>query len=821
MKNLYLFAVLFFIPLFSFAQSGEISGKLQDDAGEAVAYANVILYETKEVADAEGNSKTVKEMVKVEVSGDEGEFLFTGLNEGEYSVGASYVGYSDYDSGDIQLTAGQKYELGTVSFGAVSEELVEVTVSATRPILEVKPDKLVFNVEGSVNATGNDGLEILRKAPGVVIDNNDNISLAGKSGVRIFIDGKPSPLRGSDLAAYLRSLTSDQIDNVEIITNPSAKYDAEGNAGIINIRLKKAENEGANATINAGYSIGLYARYNAGFNVNYRNKNANIFGGYGYNGGDGFWDFNSFRDQGGIVYDQRSRNVNGNDNHNFKFGTDFFLNDKNTIGFMVNGNINDSYNDGSGNTEIYMVGNTEIDSVLVSQSIREGDSDNYSFNVNYRFDNRKQETWNVDADYAMFRNDGWEYQPNAYMDASRTETFSERNFYTESPNNIDIATFKIDYERPIGKGQFGAGVKTSYVVTDNTFNFYNEVNGVRELDINQSSQFEYTENVNAAYVNYARQFGKFNVSAGVRMEQTNSKGVLTAEVETENDEVVRNYVDFFPSGGVTFSPSQKHSLQLTYSRRLDRPNYQNLNPFENRNNELTSFKGNPFLRPQYTNNVQLSHTFNYRYTTSFSFSKTKDLMTRVTDADGNKIFLTWLNVSDQYNYSLTFSAPITITKWWSSYTSLTGFHMYNRQDADGEVKAIDLKVTTGSFYTQHTFNLPWDMKFELSGWASSPSVWGGVFRTDAMFSIDAGLQKKFNKGKGNIRVGVSDIFRSSWWSGSSEYGTAIFTSDGGWDSRRFKVNMTYFIGNDKVKSRRRKTGSEDETKRTGGGGQGN
>ncbi|MGB1217510.1 MAG: outer membrane beta-barrel family protein, partial [Saprospiraceae bacterium] len=441
---------------------------------------------------------------------------------------------------------------------------------------------------------------------------------------------------------------------------------------------------------------------------------------------------------------------------------------------------------------------------------------NYGFNVNYRFDDKKT-SWNVDADYGIFRNRREEYQPNAYLSADESTTLSERNYSTTAPTNIDILTFKVDYERPVWDGKLGVGLKTTYVNTDNTFENYQIINDVPVLDINRSSQFEYKENVNAVYTSFTKQIKKFGIQIGLRLEQTNSRGTLLADVITDDDDVKRSYIDLFPSGGLTYNLNRKNSLQLNYSRRLDRPDYQNLNPFQFRQDELSYYAGNPFLRPQYTNNFQLSHTYNYRFVTSFSFSQTKDLMTRVSDLDGDQRFLAWINLTDQFNYSLAFSAPVAITKWWGSFSSLTAYHTYNRAEQTAEINTVDLKVYAARLYSQHTFTLPWKMKFEVSGWYGSPSVWGGTFRTDGMFGIDAGLQKKFWDGKGNIRLGMSDIFNSQNWSGSSEYGILRTESNGGWDSQRFKIDISYFFGNDKVKSRKRKTGLEEETKRTSGG----
>lgn len=795
---------LFGLSLYLSAQSqgATLKGFIQDPEEQPVSYANVILHAAQDSS-----------IVKVAYSDDAGVYRIRGLSAGEYWLTISYVGLPEYHTETFALQAGEIREIAPIRMQPPAEELSEVTVTAQRPMLEVKPDKTVFNVDGSVNASGNTALELLRKAPGIVIDNNENITMLGRSGVQVYIDGKPSPLNGADLANFLRSLNSSEIDAIELITNPSAKYDAAGNAGIINIRLKKDKNLGANGSLNLGGSQGIAARYNASVNGNYRNKKWNLFGNYSFNDGENPQDFNMYREQLGLVLDQRTDQNYIWQSHNLKAGADFFINDKHTFGFLVNGNLSDNTSPNTGLTYISNIGSNTIDSILVSESEFSNERSNFNYNLNYVYRN-EETSLNIDADYGAYRNDGRSYQPNEYMDAAGEITLSERIFRNETPTDIDIYTFKADYERPFLQGKLGAGVKTAIVRTDNTFDFYDVINETSVLNTDRSNQFEYTENVNAAYVNYARQLDKFGFSLGLRMEQTNSTGDLTSYKQVNDARVERSYLDFFPSGGITYTPNETHNLQLNFSRRINRPSYQDLNPFENKLDELTFEKGNPFLNPEYAMNVKLTHTFKYRFNTSISYSHTTDQITRITDTSGTKgAFITWLNLADQYNYSLAFSAPIPITKWWSSFTNFTGYYVQNRGDY-GETKIIDLDATAFNLYSQHTFTLPKDWSVELSGWYNSPSLWGGTFEMDAQYSVDLGVQKKLLDGQANIKVSVSDIFRTTPFSGTSQFGALFMRVGGNWDSRRVSATLTYRFGNNQVKSsRRRKTGLEDESSR--------
>lgn len=805
MKNITLVLLALVSSMSLFAQSNaKISGSLLDADGMPVSYANVILFTL-----ADSN------MVKAEITDDRGVFQMNGIDAGSYWIKASFVGLPDYKSEALQVEAGQTLALPAFRLQPSTNDLTEVTVTATKPLVEVKPDKMVFNVEGSINAQGNTALELLRKSPGVMVDNNDNVMLQGRSGVQIYIDGKPSPLSSSDLAAYLETLQSSEIEAIEIITNPSSKYDAQGNAGIINIKIKKDKNLGANGSLDAGYSIGKLPMYNAKLSGNYRNKNVNLFGSYGYGDGRNRNIFNLYREQSGLSFDQRNVNLSNWNNHNFRAGADFFLSKKSTIGLMANGNINDYQGNSNSRTSIATIGSGTIDSLLIASNLHNGMRSNYNFNANYAFDGGNGTTWNIDADYGLFENDGDEFQPNRYTDPSGTETFEERIYANETPTTINIYTFKIDHERNLLGGKLGTGIKLAQVNTDNTFNFYNVLNGENILDENRSNQFEYRENVNAAYLNYSGKFSdKLNFQLGLRAEQTNSEGDLTAYVPTDDDNVKRSYLDLFPSGGLTYQASQMNSFQLTYSRRIDRPSYQDLNPFQNRLDELTFEKGNPFLNPQYSHNFQLTHTYKYMYNTSLSYSRTTDLITRITDTSGvSSSFISWLNLAQQDVLSLSFSAPIQITKWWNSYMNLTGSHTSNTADY-GDGKIIDLQAFAFNAYAQQTFTLPMEMKLEVSGWYASPGIWGGTFKMKSMGNVDIGVQKKILDGKANLKIAVSDVFRTNRWSGISQFGALYMKAGGNWDSRRLRVNFTYRFGNDEVKAaRRRNTGLEDEKNR--------
>ncbi len=794
-----------------FKNTGDILGQVQDAEGQAVIYANVGLYQPSDSS-----------LVKVELTDESGFFAFRQISAGTYYLEISYIGMAPYRSGLITLEAGQSLKLPLITLQAAATDLAEVEVTAQRPLLEVKPDKLVMNVQGSINATGNDAMELLRQAPGVVVDQNDNISLMGKSNVRIFINGRPTRLSGEDLVALLESMQADEIDAIEIITNPSARYEAEGSAGIINIRLVSQQKKGGNLHFNAGYSRGMFDRYNASVSGNFRDKKVNLFGSYGYRDGQRWFFHDFYRTQNNLFFDQYSSREGRRLNHNFQTGMDYYLNKKQTLGFLIQGNLQTSDGISTSTTEMGNLSTGQTDSLLLAQNISDGFRNNYLFNINYTFNKNKNTSWHFNADYAFFRSNRNQQQPNDYYTADGDSLLQSYLYYTHSPTDIDIYTFKADHERPAFSGTLGSGIKLTRVITDNLFEFYNtgEANP-NLLDTTRSNQFQYIEDVLAAYVTFNKEIGKWRLDLGLRAEQTHTLGELTPFTSSQTvDPVERNYLNFFPSLGIGLQLTPKHNMQLSYSRRINRPNYQDLNPFEFKMDELTFRKGNPFLNPEYTHSVQLTHTYNYALNTSIGYSHTTGLITRLSDTTGVKgSFLSYYNLATQDNYNFNISGNIPITEWWSTYTNFSAFHLRNHANF-GEGKIVDVAVTSFSVFSQHVFRLPANFSIELSGRYSAPSIWGGNFYTRAFWGINAGIQKKFAADRGQVKLSLNDIFLSQRWQGQSELGVLTMQSRGGWDSRRLSLSLSYRIGQaakGRGRNNTRKTGLEDELKRTGGG----
>ncbi|MFZ1676783.1 MAG: TonB-dependent receptor [Saprospiraceae bacterium] len=799
--------LLSFSPLLAqYADTG-LKSRVVDENSDPISFATVTLYKALDST-----------MVKAGYSEEDGTFAFTHISPGSYYLNISFVGYDTYISATVDVTSDNMLQLDNVKMLPFTMELGEVVIAASKPLIEVKPDKTVFNVEGSVNAIGNNGLELLRKAPGVVVDNNDRLMLIGKSGVKVYIDGRQSILTGDDLSNYLKSLQSTQIEAIEVITQPSSRYEADGNAGIINIRLIKDKSLGTNANVSLGYNQAVHGRFNGNLSINNRSKYVNVFGNYNYANGQSS-EFNFFeRTTADLFTDQSNKGGNEWENHSLRAGIDVYASPNATIGVLFDGFMNNGTWASKIHTTIAPSRSESPIELLEATNRVKTDQDNYNINGNYKYDNKKGTVLNVDADYGTYSSIGDSYQPNYYYDPTNGELTDSRIFSSHAPTTIDIKTLKLDYEKGMFGGTVGAGFKLALVNTDNNYEFYDIIDDEPILNIDRTNRFEYSENVNAAYANYNRQWKKIGLQLGVRMEQTDSKGDLTSQ-KPQNDETVKqDYVDFFPSGGLTYQLSQKHSLRLTYSRRIDRPNYRDLNPFETKLDELTFQKGNPFLRPQYSNSISLGHTFNYTLNTSLTYTHTHDLMSEITDTASMKAaFITTENIADQDVYSISVSYPFALTKSWNVFANTSLSNTHNKADF-GNGKIVDIRATTFNVYMQQSFILPKGFTFEVSGWYNSPGIWGGNFATNSMWSVDAGIQKKIWKERGNIKLGVSDIFDSMNWSGVNDFGALAMRAHGGWESRQAKLNFTYLIGSSQVKgNRNRSTGLEDESKRIQGG----
>lgn len=807
LRYIVLYAGLFFLPCLTLAQTqtGTIEGTVADNAGKPAAFTSISLLNDKDST-----------LVKATVADETGKYRFEGINAGKYIVLITGLGFKNYVSAPVEV---EKNGKGIVMPQALLEQdermLKGATITGKKPLIQVRADRTVLNIAGNINAVGSTALELLRKAPGVRINNDEAIILNGKNGLLVYLDGKPTNLNGADLVNFLRAIPSSTIESIEIITNPSAKYDAAGNAGIIDIRTKKNTNLGLNGNLSLSTNFGSYnPKYDGALDLNYRQEKFNVYGNYNYFDGNYRTRFHFIKKQLDnnelITLDQEFINYFSNHGHNYKGGFDLFISPRNTIGLMINGNKADPRGFGDSRTAIEG-DNTGPAKTLVSTNTQPQSNSRINYNLNYRYADTSGHELTVDADYGTFRVDGSSYQPNYYYDESGAVT-DERTYNSNFRSNIKITSLKTDYHQRLFSGNLSGGAKYSNVESDNSLFFYNVVDNINKPDTGRTNQFLYKEKILAAYLMYQISLKKWEIQLGLRAEHTAAKGTLTTLVKSLVQAVDTSYLNFFPNAVVTYTINKDNRLGISYNRRIDRPNYRDLNPFEFVLDELTYFKGNPFLRPQYTDAVKLTHTFRDQLTASLSYSYNKDYkMSFIDTLDGRKSVETLINMYYKKLYNFTVFYQLPITRWWESDYNFDLYHESIKGAAGRNILNVDQNSFT--FSSNHSFKLPADWSMALSGYYNSKALWGS-FVVDPQWSVDAGIQKKVLKGAGVCKLGVTDIFNTLKLTNVRNFGGYYINSYRKWETTQLKLSFSYKFGNKNVTNpRKRKTGQEEEQKR--------
>jgi iron complex outermembrane receptor protein len=804
------------LSLVSFAQVkiGKISGTVIDGNAKTIESATITLLRAKDSS-----------VAKMGVADKTGKFAFEGVTEGSYIVSISAVGHNKGFSETFEIaSANSAVTLKTIELVPVAKSVGGVTVTSKKPLIEQKTDRTIVNVEASVTNVGNSALEVLEKSPGVSVDKDGNISLKGKQGVQIYIDGRPSYLSGPDLANMLRSMSASQLDQIEIMTNPPAKYDAAGNSGVINIKTKKNKQFGYNGSITSGYTQGRYSRFNEGFNFNYRNGKVNLFTNLNYNRNhrsEELYITRNFREATTkdiiSMFDQTSRMGNQNHFYSGKIGMDYSASKKTTLGIVLNGFYNPSLWESNTNTFIY-----DPSSVLTSQAKASTSNEekwkNFSSNFNFRtlLDSAGQEL-TADLDYIQYRSTSVQPLVSSYYDNAGNLTKVPDTLLGNLPQDITIYSGKMDYTLPLKKGaKFEAGVKTSYVKTDNDANYDSIQNGEMVHDYNRSNHFVYEENINAAYVNYSRPLGKkWNGQFGLRLENTNAKGdQLTTEIKFK-----RNYSQLFPTAYLQYSANEKNQFVINYGRRINRPDYGDLNPFVHFLDRYTFEQGNPNLKPQFSHNVELSHTFKSFLTTTINYSITDDIIQQVLEQNENtnETFIKKANIASRKQVGLSISANKEITKWWSGNVYVNAYN--NKFEGIVNNENISIGITGLMVQAQQQFKLGKGWGAEVSGFYRTKGLEGVIF-IQPIGQVNAGFSKQIMKNKGSVRLNVRDIFAGGVFKGYSKYGTVDAHFKNVNDSRAVSISFNYRFSKGKANGngQRKKGGADDEQKRVKVGG---
>ncbi len=755
--------------------------------------------------------------VKVAICDSAGRYELAGLKDGVYLLSIRQLGYLPYYSAAIQLnTIEREVSMPDIQLIPSANDLGEVSVVAKKPFVQRKIDRVVVNPDALISNAGSTSLEMLEKAPGVLVDINGNISLKGKSGVVVLIDDKPTYMSASDLANFLRSMPASSVDLIEIMTNPPAKFDASGNAGVINIRLKKNMVKGINGGVNLSYGQGRYMRTNNSFNLNYRVNKVNIFGNIGWNRNntyqDLFLDRFYFTNTGvfNSGFKQNSYIKRGMTGQTARVGMDYYMNNKSTFGIVLSGFINPSTSTVN-NTANVTDANDNLTSRVVAENPSEREWKNGGINLNYSYKpNNRGAELSANADYISYASIATQTLVNQVYDPSNS-LIGSSTLSSSLPANINIQTLKVDYVTPLKTGgRFDAGVKTSFVDADNTANFYDVVNNVSTPNYQFSNSFIYKENINAVYANYSRDWKRLSLQLGFRMENTNISGHQLGNPVVSDSSFTRHYTNLFPTFYLLYRADtlQKHQWGLTVGRRINRPNYQDLNPFTYPLDRFTYYAGNPFLQPTFSYGVELSHTFKNMITTSVEYNVVNDLIQETNEQRNNIFYSRPGNFGRQIVYGIDLNATVKLSKWWTLQLYTEYKNLGYRSQIYGQ--QLDESKWYWSFAPTNQFVITPDLSAELSG-SYQTRILVGQFLTIPVWQLRAGLSQRIMKGKGSVRLNVSDLLYTNQPGGDIRN---ITNAKANWksflDSRVLSLTFSYRFNKGKSLNARQSGGSEAE-----------
>ena len=749
--------------------------------------------------------------MKTVTTNEQGNFTLDNFPSGKFIVEVKSLGYKTLletvalkpNKTDIHLSFTLQEDIN---------ELESVVVAGRKPLIERHNNKTVMNVENSIVSTGNTALEVLAKMPGVSVNQDGIISIRGRSGVNVLIDGKSTYLSAEQLATRLKSLNSNEIKAIELITNPSSRYDAEGNAGLLNIKLKKNASYGTNGSIDLGFGYGKNAKSDAGISINHRNKSLNIFGNFANNNNKATENLDILRvvkdlDQD-TYFHQYNTQTRSSYNNNYKAGIDYFINDRNTLGFLTTGYFNNGHDLSNGVTAIGQ-SFTKVDSSIVADNPAKNKYRNQAYNLNYKsvMGTLGQEL-SIDLDYAKYYSEENTIYQNSFFDQNGLNYKSPAIFRNATPSFIKIKAAKIDYALSLSATtKLDAGLKSSWVSTDNDFRFENLIGKDWKNDAGRSNRFVYDENINAAYTTLKHEFKSTSIEIGLRTEQTNSKGNSI----NDNKIVKRSYFDFFPSFNINQTLSPSNEIGFSYSRRIDRPDYKSLNPFVYFVDLYTFSQGNPFLNPQYSNAFQLTYNYKKTLNISFGYSITNNLIIDVLLPDNEKktLYQTVQNLDKQYAYDLTIGYPTTITKFWSMDNTLTSTYNQIKTSNLGE-GIYDRKKVNFTVNSNHNFTLSPSTTAELSGEYASSQIYG-TYAIKPYYGVDFGIKKSFLDKKLNIKLAANDVFDTRKARISSALSGLDYNLSQKQESRVYRLSLNYIFGSSSIKgTRERKTSVTDE-----------
>ena len=780
--------------------AGKVSGSIKDGGNQKIIdAASVSLLKAKDSS-----------LVKIAITDKEGNFIIENVKDGAYLVLATSTGHSKTYSNVFTISTDQvTANVGILQLIPAEKNLKEVTVVSKKPFIERKADRTVLNVEASISNTGSTALEVLEKAPGVTVDKDGNISLKGKQGVMIMVDGKPTYLSGPELTNMLRNMSSNQLDQIEIMTNPSAKYDASGRSGIINIKTKKNKQKGFNGSASTAYTQGIYSRTSNSLNLNYKNGKVNLFSTLSANYRNNYQELDIYRRYTNTdkstkaIFEQNSFQTRHNGNYNAKLGADFYVSKKTTIGVVLSGVTNPQAQNAE-NTSFLKSSTGTVDSIVQAISSEHSKWKNGSVNFNLRhvFDSTGREL-TVDADYLRY-------------DATKDQRFNNTSYTPqwalktsdillgELPSAIKIYSAKMDYTHPLKKGaKIEAGLKSSFVETDNTAGYYNLIGNVKSPDYDKTNRFDYKENINAAYINFNKEMKKWSIQTGLRLENTNYEGNQFGNPTKADSAFKNSYTSLFPTLFVGYNPTEKNQFSFSYGRRINRPDYEDLNPFLFFLDKYTYGAGNPFLKPMYSHVLEASHTYKQFLTTTLNYSYTKDMFSEIFRQKDFATIVSQGNYGLMNDASVSVNAQIPVDKVWdvNIYTEAK----YNRFKGILYGDDVDVHATTFLVNVNNQFKFKKGWSAEVSGWYRTKGIEGQIL-IKSLGQLTTGVQKQVLKNKGTLKLNITDVLNSRNPRGEINFQNTEASFRQHQDNRTATLSFSYRFGKPIKGIQKRKTG---------------
>jgi len=784
-----------------------IKGLLVDRQGNPLDGYNVTLLK------ADNSS-----VVKIELSNATGYFEFSSLENGIYKMLYSFYDFSKVDNRTIVLNVeNQDIDLGEIELSGASFELDEVVMVKRKPYVEQKIDRTVVNVGAVINNIGVSALEVLDKSPGIRIDENGQINLRGKSGVMVFVDDKATYLSGPDLEAYLSSLSSSSIESIEIMTNPPAKYDAAGNAGIINIITKKDNNSGFNLGINSSILQHKYTLTSHSINFNYKVNKINFYGSTGYMNRNNFINLDidrSFLERDTLVsyLDQYSFIRRRGHQLQTKLGLDYYINDQSTIGVSVSGLSRYPKSKINTSSEVFDY-QSNLDSITTTRNTEDGKYRNLTANVNFRHNFQKNDgnlVFNYDVLGYKIGND------QKFIDANfipGSTSISEDILLGNLNTNIGIQSLKVDYSSSIGeRSSIATGAKLSYTRTENVAEYNDDINGQVTPNYYFTNSFNYDENIKAVYMSYKLDLNKISFKAGIRYEQTKLEGNQLGNAVQNDSTFTRKYDAIFPTVFLLYKIDslQNHQLRLNYGKRIDRPYYQDLNPFITPLNKYTFYSGNPYLSPSYSDKIELSYIFKKRTTLTIGYSKSTDQINETIEISDNLYFSRPNNIGNTEVLSTSLDGYYEFTNWFN-------FRFYGGLDyvnifSDFYGGTLDVNGFNGYIQSGLEFDLSDSWSAQING-NYQTRIKRAQFILGSKGSLNLGISKKINSST-TLRLAVNDLLYTNINRGditNLNNSRAYFRNLG--DTRNVVLSFTKNFGKDFDSKKYRSDGADEESGR--------